>query len=302
MMLTTKLQKIQDVWWFRILIFCSISILLFYSLLNYGNTFIIDNFTLIIFIGFLAISTLSEFYRENSRWYFFGYFNVLKQDQLGNHFLLLLTSIANTLILVFICLAFCKSIVVSKPLLSNLITSIFSFLLIVSIEEIFFRGIIFQAIEDRFGSTISIILTSLAFATAHYFNPYFSIIAFINTFMAGILFAIIFILTRSIILSTIFHFYWNFFLALFIGSPVSGLMENTNIIFFTNSSIPRILSGGLYGFEGGIIVTFILFFNILFLSKSLYLSPFISSKLLIRDFSSISNTHKKTISSSHLFN
>ena len=76
-------------------------------------------------------------------------------------------------------------------------------------------------------------------------------------------------------------------------------MEDTKIIIFTNSSIPNILSGGLYGFEGGIIVTLIFYFNILFLSKTLYLSPFISSKLLIRDFSSIAKTHKRTISSSH---
>ncbi len=302
MIWSSQFNMLLNEWWIRIVLFCSICFLLFYAFMNFENTFILSNFNLIIALVLQGISTFIEFFRINSKWYYFGFFNVFKKDQLKNHLILLLTGITNTIILAVICLSFSNVTTFSQPNFFSLIALIYNFILIAFIEESFFRGIIFQAIEDKFGSTFSIFLTSLAFSSAHFFNPNFSVVASLNTFMAGILFSVIFLLTRSIIFSSLFHFYWNLFLALFIGAPLSGMNEKISIIAFSHYSIPDILTGGLYGFEGGIIVTWILLLNILFLSKRLYLSPIISSKLLIRDYSSFVNTHKRTISSSQLNN
>lgn len=86
---------------------------------------------------------------------------------------------------------------------------------IVLSEELFFRGYIFQNIYRKNNSITAVFISSLMFAFAHFIGNGFDIVYFLNTFIAGILFCIMYIKTKSLWISISFHFSWNLILYLF---------------------------------------------------------------------------------------
>jgi membrane protease YdiL (CAAX protease family) len=76
-------------------------------------------------------------------------------------------------------------------------------------EELLFRGYIFQNIYRKNSSVSTVTISSLLFALTHFIRSNFEIIYFLNIFIAGILFCVMYIKTKSLWCSISFHFVWN---------------------------------------------------------------------------------------------
>lgn len=164
---------------------------------------------------------------------------------------------------------------------------ILSMLIMVIIEELIFRGLAFQIIEERFGAIAAIMLSSSLFAAAHVWNPSLSIIGLMNIFFGGVLFALMYIKSRSLYPQIIFHFGWNFILAFIIGSPVSGLNFGEGIFIPSNQNLSgfmNIFLGGRFGVEEGLITTLILILLIVFTAKYFEESPAVMSQKFQRKY------------------
>ncbi|MCL4416432.1 MAG: CPBP family intramembrane metalloprotease, partial [Actinobacteria bacterium] len=151
------------------------------------------------------------------------------------------------------------------------------------IEEILFRGIIFQAVLERYGITIAILLNSILFGLGHLANPSINFYAIINIILAGVLFSGMYIKTKSLWMPISFHFFWNWFSAL-IGSPVSGIDFNISITNISWLELPAWLFGGSFGLEGGFFATILLFISGFITLKYSNVSPYLASILFERRY------------------
>jgi len=145
-------------------------------------------------------------------------------------------------------------------------------------EEILFRGFLLNSLNLKFSATTSLLISSLVFSSIHSINNNFSTIAAFNTFLGGIFFGTIYLKTRSLWFPVFFHYFWNLFQTLFIGSNISGNPSDIKLFSLTsNSKIIEFIIGNDYGFEGSVLCTFILLLYILMFRKNETLNPYNSS-------------------------
>ena len=87
-------------------------------------------------------------------------------------------------------------------------------------EELAFRGFIFQTLERTWGTSAAAFVSTLLFAMLHLANPKAGtdlVTAFhtvIFTFFGGLVYCFAFVLTRSLWLPIVLHFFWDFFYSL----------------------------------------------------------------------------------------
>ena len=133
------------------------------------------------------------------------------------------------------------------------------------IEEMIFRGIIFQALVERFGMIKVSLISAMLFSMAHLANPNFDSISMLNTFLASLVFSYAWFHTRGLWLPILLHISWNLMLYL-MGLTLSG-MSLQNALFSTTLSldIPMPWLHSEYGVEGTVfcMLTLILFFPII---------------------------------------
>lgn len=155
-------------------------------------------------------------------------------------------------------------------------------------EEVLFRGVVFQALYERFGSALTVVLTSLAFAAAHLFNPSVTTIAIVNIFLAGVLFSLMYVHTRALWLPWAFHFGWNAAQHYLLGSPVSGFNMGAPVleVVAPDSTLYRILLGGWFGIEGGLVASVVLVAGIAVVSlpKVAQVAPELAARLFRRQY------------------
>ncbi len=96
-------------------------------------------------------------------------------------------------------------------------------------EEAIFRGYALQTFARANLVWFGIILTSVLFASGHIFNPNANAFSWINTFLAGVSFAVGYYKTRTLWLPFGFHLIWNWTQGAILGITVSGLKELTRI-------------------------------------------------------------------------
>ncbi|MEO8374921.1 MAG: CPBP family intramembrane glutamic endopeptidase [Sphingomonas bacterium] len=123
--------------------------------------------------------------------------------------------------------------------------------LVVAIEEILFRGILFRIIERSLGSWLALLLSSALFAAAHLPNAEISTLALLLTVVAGLVLAAAYMATRRLWLAIGIHFSWNFASDAVFSLPTSG-HPAVGIVKGTISG-PTWLTGGAYGVEGSAI-------------------------------------------------
>jgi membrane protease YdiL (CAAX protease family) len=129
------------------------------------------------------------------------------------------------------------------PFLSSLATGFF--------EEVIFRLILLTFLIKTFKLTwLAIIVESLIFALVHAGNSHVTELALISHFFGALVYSFAFIKTKKIWLPFGLHFGWNYSQILF-GIPMSGTAYYS--IFETEFYTSEFFSGGLYGFEGGIL-------------------------------------------------
>lgn len=118
------------------------------------------------------------------------------------------------------------------------------------VEEILFRGLVYRFIEQWMGTWIAVGASAIIFGSAHILADNATLISTLATIVeAGVLFAVIYVLTRSLWWVIGVHAAWNSVLSNVLGIPVSG---NENIgLLITHRSGSDIISGGAYGLEAG---------------------------------------------------
>ncbi len=149
------------------------------------------------------------------------------------------------------------SFIYSEEKIYNFLWAIPYFLLVGFNEELLFRGYLFQKLIEGFGVYFAIILFSILFGLAHYYNPHIGMLSMINIIIAGIFFSVAYIKTRSLWLPITMHFVWNFSQGMIFGFPVSGNSLSESFIEYIPSG-PGLITGGDFGPEGGLVVTLLL--------------------------------------------
>lgn len=119
-------------------------------------------------------------------------------------------------------------------------------------EEILFRGVLYRIVEEGLGTWAALLVSALFFGFAHHANPgatpWSSAAIAIE---AGLLFGLLYHVTRSLYLCMGVHAAWNFTQGTVYGIPVSGLRADGWLI--SSRSGPDWLSGGVFGAEASVV-------------------------------------------------
>ena len=119
-------------------------------------------------------------------------------------------------------------------------------------EEIVFRGVIFRITEEGLGTWAALVISSLIFGFMHGSNP--AATAWSSSAIAieaGLLFGLLYHVTRSLPICMGLHAAWNFCQGTVYGIPVSGLKADGWLV--STRSGPAWLSGGLFGAEASVV-------------------------------------------------
>ncbi len=123
-------------------------------------------------------------------------------------------------------------------------------------EEVLFRGYMLQTFVRSHLKLFAILLTSILFASVHQGNPGANQLGWLNTFLAGIWFALAYLKTGELWFVTGLHFAWNWLQGSLFGIEVSGLTDIApHPILKEVETGPAWVGGGSYGLEAGIVTT-----------------------------------------------
>ena len=120
-------------------------------------------------------------------------------------------------------------------------------------EELAFRGYILQNFRADWGVFAAVVVSSVLFGILHGLNPNVTLLALFNIFLAGVVLAVCYLVTRSLWLPMAFHFSWNFVQGPILSFPLSGL--TTTGLLLTSVEGNPLLTGGDFGPEGGLLGT-----------------------------------------------
>lgn len=136
-------------------------------------------------------------------------------------------------------------------------------------QEVLTRSYIFQTIQSQTNATAAIIVSAVMFMAYHAGAYQGSWLPAFNVFAAGILFGVAYHLTGNLWLPIGIHFVWNFLLGPVLGLAVSGqnLLSSGREMFTVQG--PALFTGGSFGLEGGLVVTFTTVIGIVVLLLSL---------------------------------
>jgi len=134
-------------------------------------------------------------------------------------------------------------------------------------EELLFRGYIFQTFVEGTNNVVAVVVMSLAFGSAHLFNPNSTMLGTINIALVAVWFSIAYLRTRSLWMPIAFHLSWNFISGYVYSLPVSGLNIPEHL-FSVQQSGPEWLTGGAFGPEGGALTTTSLIIGIIYVATS----------------------------------
>lgn len=134
---------------------------------------------------------------------------------------------------------------------SVLLSSVSAALGAAIVEELIFRGLMFQAIHTLAGKWTALAVTSLFFGVAHLGNTGATLwSSFAITLEAGVLLGAAFLWRRNLWFPMGLHFAWNAIEGL-LSIPVSG--HAAAGLFTVKVSGTAILTGGDFGLEGSIV-------------------------------------------------
>lgn len=120
-------------------------------------------------------------------------------------------------------------------------------------EEIFSRGYCLLVLRQMRHLWLAVLLSSLIFTLLHATNPNLRVAGLLNIFLAALLFSFMTIRTGNLWMAIGFHITWNYFQGSVFGFPVSG--QEFNGLYHIQIRYHNLLTGGLFGPEGGILAT-----------------------------------------------
>jgi membrane protease YdiL (CAAX protease family) len=125
-------------------------------------------------------------------------------------------------------------------------------------EEILMRGVLFRLVEEGLGTWGAVAVSALIFGGLHLSNPDATVWgALAIAIEAGILFAAVYVITRSLWWCIGLHAAWNLVQGPVFGSIVSGTGARDSWLQAQWSG-PDILTGGQFGLEGSIVPVILL--------------------------------------------
>ncbi len=152
-------------------------------------------------------------------------------------------------------------------------------LLVGVVEESDARGYILQNLAEGIRLTPAIAVSSLYFAALHLLNPSAGWLSTLGIFVAGILLATGYYVTRRLWFSIGMHAAWNFAEGPIFGFPVSGL--GMGGLFQLKISGPEWLTGGSFGPEASALAMII---EVVMIAMLLYLTRGDNSKMISTKF------------------
>ena len=156
------------------------------------------------------------------------------------------------------------SLVSGAPFASAILLPLAAFLLVGVYEELFSRGyqlrnmaegLNYPALGPRGAVLAAWALSSALFGVLHALNPNAGVVSVANITLAGLMLGTAYILTGELAVPIGLHISWNFFQGNVFGFPVSGLNPIGATFVSTEQAGPEIWTGGLFGPEGGLLVT-----------------------------------------------
>lgn len=138
-----------------------------------------------------------------------------------------------------------------RPDLLPFLASALSWAALSFVEELTFRGYILQGLAKAWTLPIAVAVSSLLFGMVHLIDPNVQLLAILNISMAGLFFAVAYLVTRSLWLPAGIHIGWNLAEIHVLGFPGSGHTEPS--LLHSTVSGPELVTGGAFGPEGGIL-------------------------------------------------
>jgi len=125
-------------------------------------------------------------------------------------------------------------------------------------EEIMMRGTLFRLVEEGLGTWGGVAISACVFGGAHLTNPDGTLWGATSIAIeAGILFAAVYIITRSLWWCIGLHFAWNVAEGPVFGSIVSGSGAQDSWLVASWTG-PELLTGGVFGLEASIVPVILL--------------------------------------------
>lgn len=119
-------------------------------------------------------------------------------------------------------------------------------------EELAFRGVLFRVVEERAGTAVALVGSSLVFGGMHLINPDATVWgALAIAIEAGSMLAAAFVATRKLWLPIGLHLAWNFAESGIFGAEVSGDGSSQGLLHSVTSG-PVLLTGGEFGPEASL--------------------------------------------------
>ncbi len=118
------------------------------------------------------------------------------------------------------------------------------------VEELLFRGLIFNGLKNSFNAKIAVILSSIIFTLIH-----FSIFQTVYQLILGVVLSLILLFTNSLLLTMLMHFLNNFLIVF-----ISYLSQGKSVFEFANFGVLEIVLSIVIFLVGVAIVCFIFYF------------------------------------------
>jgi uncharacterized protein len=130
-------------------------------------------------------------------------------------------------------------------------------------EEVLFRGYLLETLRARWGTTLAVAVSAVAFSMLHAANPGFGPLPFINLVLFGVATALYKLRVDAGQLWGVFaiHSVWNWLQQVVFGLPNSGAISGAEDTLFSvqpTTSLPDLFWGGGFGPEGTLGATLVL--------------------------------------------
>lgn len=141
-----------------------------------------------------------------------------------------------------------------------------------AMEEIMCRGFLMNSLLYKIPTSIAILISSAMFAFPHFFalfqsNTIVVIVGIVNLLLFSTVVSLLMIKYNNIWVSCAVHSIWNFMLSIIIGINLSGSNSASSVFKFNSNENMKLLSGGKYGIEAGLICTIVLILFVIVLGR-----------------------------------
>ncbi|WP_220448152.1 CPBP family intramembrane glutamic endopeptidase [Nonomuraea diastatica] len=121
-------------------------------------------------------------------------------------------------------------------------------------EELLFRGVLFRIMEERIGTVIALVVSTLLFGATHLVNVNATLWGTLSIALTGgAMTTAAYVATRSLWLPISLHFAWNFTHAGIFGVMLSGSDVAPHGLLNVTLSGPAALTGGTFGPEASLL-------------------------------------------------